>query len=111
MTEQEAIKVMKWYSEEEYGKGLVSESHSMAIQALEEIQQYRAIGTVEELQALKEKSVAKKPYIQQVKFDDYERDGLYCPTCNSFIGFTNECAIKYRTVKHCTWCGQLLDWE
>lgn len=32
-----------------------------AIQALEEIQQYRAIGAIEEFKALKEKSVAKKP--------------------------------------------------
>lgn len=35
MTERDAINVMKWYSEEEYGKGLVSESHRMAIKALE----------------------------------------------------------------------------
>ena len=66
---------------------------------------------MEELQALKEKSVAKKAYIQQVEFDDYERDAFYCPTCNSFIGFTNECAMTHHTVKHCTWCGQHLDWE
>ncbi|MDD6036442.1 MAG: hypothetical protein PUC30_09675, partial [Lachnospiraceae bacterium] len=42
MTEIEAIEEMSHYSEEEYGKGAVAESHKMAIIALEEIQQYRA---------------------------------------------------------------------
>ena len=42
-----------------YAQGTVGEQKevlAMAIQALEEIQQYRAIGTVEELKALKEKA-------------------------------------------------------
>ena len=33
----------------------------MSIQALEEVEQYRALGTVEELKEAREKQVAKKP--------------------------------------------------
>ncbi len=37
------------------------DEHWAVRNAIEEIQQYRAIGTVEEFKALKEKNVAKKP--------------------------------------------------
>lgn len=88
----------------------------MAIQALEEIQQYRAIGTVEELQALKEKSVAKKPLYRQgtrYKWIDTVREhGRYynvekysnrnaCPNCRKDVLET----------QYCEHCGQHLDWE
>lgn len=101
MTENEAIKVMESYSEEEYGKGLVAESHKMAIQALEEIQQYRAIGTVEEFKALKEKNEPKK-----VEYDIYgeEENYPYCE-CGSCLEF------QLVRAKHCPRCGQKLDWE
>lgn len=46
-----------------YAQGTVAEHKKaldMAIQALEEIQQYRAIGTVEEFKSLKKKNEPKK---------------------------------------------------
>lgn len=66
MTENEAIGQLKYMyktcmDEKCKHKGqcdLCCESKDMAIQALEEIQQYRAIGTIGEFEALKEKSVA-----------------------------------------------------
>lgn len=59
-----------------------------------EIQAYRAIGTVEELKALKEKSVAKK-----AGFDDEE--GMYfCPNCEKFIG---------EHQNYCWNCGQAFE--
>lgn len=65
MTENEAIKMLKKDScyecaqgtdspfNCEYGECRVAKATRMAIQALEEVQQYRAIGTVEELQDMK----------------------------------------------------------
>lgn len=54
MTLDEAINILQLaYSE-------LQSAVDEAIQALEEIQQYRAIGTIEEFKDLKEKSVAKK---------------------------------------------------
>ena len=59
MTEQKAIEFLKMYLDEELYLKKCVEAHSMAIQALEkqsmvneilnELKQYRAIGTVEEL--------------------------------------------------------------
>ena len=128
MTEQQAIKRLKsemeWESIE-----LNREAFSMGIKALEEIQQYRAIGTVEEiqqlikkevserrkleeyfmlgsveeLQALKEKSVAKKP-IERIR----NRIGYYyCPDCNEIVGRS----ISLINSKYCSYCGTKIDWE
>ena len=62
MTENEAIKAiendLEWHSKELKPK--YKEVLRFAIQALEEIQEYRAIGTVEEFKALKEKERADK---------------------------------------------------
>lgn len=59
MTENEAIEILT------EGKSWLSNDRNidafcMGIQALEEIQQYRAIGTVEEFKALKEKAEPEK---------------------------------------------------
>ena len=91
MTENEAINELKNYrtcSGTKFPKEI-----EVAIQALEEIQQYRAIGTVEEFKALKEKNDPKKI----VKCEnDYK-----CPICNHWVGF--RCG-------YCDGCGQALDW-
>lgn len=65
-------------------------------EALQEYRKFRAIGTVEELQALKEKSVAKKPRWYGHHF---------CPHCNSIV-YVNGGKDVY-----CSKCGQHLDWE
>lgn len=55
----------------------------VAIKTLEEVQQYHAIGTLEECRAAVEKQTAKKPCIQQE-----ERGYCFeCPSCDSFIGY------------------------
>lgn len=55
MTESEVIKFVKLFREEwdKNSKTRNAEALDVAIQALEEVQQYRAIGTPEELQDMK----------------------------------------------------------
>lgn len=65
--------------------------------ALEEIQQYRAIGTVKELRELKEKATAKKP----VREDRW--DIPLCPACGS--------AGLIEDYDYCSDCGQKIDHE
>lgn len=100
MTENEAINVLKMV--EAHGC-LVIEAKVMAIKALEEVQPYRAIGTVEEFKALKEKNVAKKVIAKK----DVDHTFYFCPKCkivvgNSFTGNISE---------YCRCCGQKLDWS
>ncbi len=64
--------------------------------ALEEIQQYRAIGTVEECREATEKQKAKRRNMESYcGFDSYE-----CPVCGADVNCGN---------KYCHRCGQKLE--
>ena len=70
----------------------------IAIKALEEVEQYRAIGTPEECRAAVEKQTAKKPI---------RNDKCTCPSC----GTHNEVIKKrrntvYSDIVYCWHCGQ-----
>ena len=95
MTENEAIKAiqndLEWHSKEL--KPTYKQCLRLAIQALEKVQQFEAIGTIEELKALKEKNTPKKVAYQV----EHEK----CPNCGSFHVFG----------KHCTECGQAVDYD
>lgn len=67
----------------------------------EEIQQYRAVGTVEECREATERQRAKKP----VK-DKYNHD--CCPNCG-WIVYQEEWGGRY--LPHCENCGQAIDWS
>lgn len=91
MTENEAIKNInalnavcwdKDFYDEEFAKAMAK-----AVKALHEIQQYRAIGTIEDFKALKEKAEPK------------EMDRYYCPICRHYFEDTD--AYNY-----CPVCGQ-----
>lgn len=113
MTEQEAIKKLKTdccyecsYGANspvdcKYGACGVATATRIAIDALEEVQKYRAIGTPEECRAAVEKQKAKKPI---------RNDKCTCPSC----GTHNEVFKKRRnTVAHdiiyCWHCGQAVE--
>lgn len=74
---------------------------------IEELQQYRAIGTVEECRAAVEKQTARRP--------DYEGDGYadghlvydtwICHCCGKHY------EVDYDNYNYCPDCGQKLDWS
>lgn len=84
---------------------------TMAIQALEEKQQYSEIGTIEEFKALKETSVAKK----QGNINDFDshlrlsKAGFLC--CSSTNKEIRYPLISLRDLDYCPRCGQKLDWQ
>ena len=137
MTENEKVK--KWFAtelsmrEEESLDAIDCEDiMDICVKALEEIQQYRAIGTVEdirfivenigsikllkeytaigtidEFKALKEKNEPKKA-IGKRKYDE-----AYCPACNEVISDGEFWALD-EYVHHCNYCGQAVkgvDWS
>lgn len=86
-------------------------SLGMAIEALEEIQQYRAIGTVEECMEAVAKQAAKKVcgIHKSEAPDDIETYGEetlfgYCPVCG-------ELQNTLWNSSNCGDCGQKLDWS
>lgn len=69
------------------------------IEVYEELQKYRAIGTIDEFKALKEKNEPKKA-IGKRKYDE-----AYCPACNEVISDGEFWALD-EYVHHCNYCGQ-----
>lgn len=109
MTENEAIKELETSIDlakmctQNYERKNEIQGYEMAINALEEVQQYRQIGTVEECREAVEKQTAKKvKSISPVKDgDSYVCLIGRCPCCGDIL--------EEDTV-YCD-CGQRLDWE
>ena len=82
-------------------------TYEVAITALKEIQQYRAIGTVEECREAVEKQKAEKiEYETNAVFNNgfgHYRMGK-CPICDSRYNSNDE-------INYCSKCGKKLDWS
>lgn len=99
MTENEAIEALRlintsrvhpFYSWEE-----MAEVRDIAISALEEIQQYRKIGTVEECREAVDKQKPKKPVLR----NDNGKLRKSCPVCGCFFSPLS---------RSCPKCGQAI---
>lgn len=107
MTENEAIEELQTSIElakmctQNYERKREIQGYEMAIKALEEIQQYRAIGTVEECREAIEKQKSKKP-TEQYRLGTSGRGGK-CPSCKHHLD-------RSVCVMYCD-CGQKLDWS
>lgn len=123
MTESEASTILKAEIVHHPECSIFAEALCVAIQALKKVQQYRAIGTPEELQDMKsnyfealsdwrqyrkigtleecqtamEKQIPKKPDFTE------DKEFALCPFCNG-KGLLNK-------QKYCDNCGQKLDWR
>lgn len=81
----------------------------VAIESMKKLQQYRAIGTVEECREARERQSVKKPI-------EYEDKYYACPVCSNVLMYKWEkypsqlkdkkCALPY-----CLSCGQAIDWS
>ena len=90
MTDQEAIKIIK-HKVGRFQNDTINDALDMAINALEEVQQYRSIGTLYECRLAVEKMKPKRP-INRCMFSE-------CPTCGN---------VEIKDCKHCPDCGQAL---
>lgn len=113
MTEQEAIGKIKDLSDRGYPT--LRTAKEIAIKALEEVQQYREIGTVEECREAVEKQKPQKPK-DSLKIDPViDENGAYvdadttvyllCPNCGEMVGIEDNCD------RFCHECGQAIDNE
>ena len=76
-----------------------------AIKALEEVEQYRAIGTPEECRAAVEKQKAKKPIIEYEQTHDCVTEIEWkCPVCGTNYIELAPCG------EWCRYCGTKFDW-
>ena len=111
-TPEEAIETIK-SNMPTSGYQMLRESLEMAITALKEIQQYRAIGTVEECREAVEKQKPKAPKDSLKIKPVIDENGAYvdadttvyllCPNCGEMVG------IDENVDKFCRECGQAID--
>ena len=75
---------------------------------VEELKQYRQIGTLEECRTAVEKQTARKGIREKIK-KGYNRGmhHYYCPVCYE----KGDLRKKYNVGLYCSDCGQKLDWE
>ena len=115
MTENEALELMKSLQiSKDCELVKTFDFKATVIKALENLQQYRAIGTIEEFNVLKEKSVAKKPiekvlpYSEEFGFNSEWK----CPTCGAYVGYFSEGMSEPEQMEYCNECGQHIakDW-
>lgn len=114
MTPEEAIEILgdfgkqvKAKADGAYQTNVGKMACDMAIEALEEAQKYREIGTVEECRKSVEKQKPKKIV--------YESDSVFsngfshyrmgkCPMCDKYYNSNDE-------VNYCSKCGQAIQWD
>lgn len=80
----------------------------LAVNALEKVQQYQAIGTVEECRIASEKQVAKR-----ITHDSTLLKCCTCPSCKNVLDkfeTFGDSRLRVR-FKFCHFCGQKLDWS
>lgn len=78
----------------EFGKAC-----DVAVKAMEEVQEYRKIGTLEECREAVEKTKAKKPKFYATNW--------YCPVCGNLVGNSGFHWLH----DFCEKCGNKIDWS
>lgn len=108
MTEQQAIYGLKLNDEQKKRMPYAASLYEVAINALEDVQQYRALGTVEELKEAKEKQTAKKPIEQHT--DEKVHYKCYCGYIFQTKYKDTALGVWGHKTKFCERCGQKVDW-
>ena len=114
MMENEAIKELETsinlakMCTQNYERKREIQGYEMAINALEEVQKYRAIGTPEECRAATEKQKAKKPHCEYDGYLDGHLvyDTWICPCCGKRYDVDEDGHYDF-----CKKCGQHIDWS
>ena len=94
MTVQEPIEYLKQHG------FIADEVKDMCIEALVQVEQYRALGTVKELKDALEKQIASK----WICYDISER--CVCPECEMEWDYMDNCVESF---KYCPNCGKRLE--
>ena len=111
MTVQEAIKNVTAYvyMECENMPQQVIRALDVLKDSAKECEQYRALGTVEELKEAREKQVAKKPIDNGMRSGIFATHKYYsCPRCGNAC--LQKMANERQNTNYCWDCGQALKW-
>lgn len=86
-----------------YGNTICADEHEQLAEWLEELKQYRTIGTVEECRAAMER---QNPIAAIAEKEDTGTTRYICSTCGMYMGWST----GMFPARYCWKCGQKLDW-
>lgn len=87
-----------------YGNTICANEHEQLAEWLEELKQYRAIGTVEECRAAMEKQKAKKPMHVTNSYFGYQKH-------KEHVGYCPDCGHQVEEPYGCPNCLRKIDWS
>jgi len=87
-----------------YGNTICANEHEQLAEWLEELKQYRTIGTVEECRAAMER---QNPIAAIAEKEDTGTTRYICPACGRYMGWSTGTL----PARYCWKCGQKLDWS
>lgn len=87
-----------------YGNTICADEHEQLAEWLEELKQYRTIGTVEECRAAMEKQKAKKPMHVTNSFFGYQKH-------KEHVGYCPDCGHQVEEPYGCPNCLRKIDWS
>ena len=113
---EEVIKWLKaWSATHQNENDNIREAVWSAIGFIRELEQYKALGTVEKLKNALEKQVAKKPIRKEMPYSEEVgfNDEWHCPTCGAYVGYFTEGMSEPEQMEYCNVCGQHIakDWS
>lgn len=86
-----------------HGNTICADEHEQLAEWLEELKQYRAIGTVEECRAAMEKQKAKKPMHVTNSYFGYQKH-------KEHVGYCPDCGHQVEEPYGCPNCLRKIDW-
>lgn len=86
-----------------YGNTICANEHEQLAEWLEELKQYRAIGTPEECRAAMEKQTAKKPMHVTNSYFGYQKH-------KEHVGYCPDCGHQVEEPYGCPNCLRKIDW-
>lgn len=87
-----------------YGNTICADEHEQLAEWLEELKQYRTIGTVEECRAAMEKWTAKKPMHVTNSYFGYQKH-------KEHVGYCPDCGHQVEEPYGCPNCLRKIDWS
>jgi rubredoxin len=108
MTDYEKAKVIPWLKNivaNKENSQVKRDKAETILEAYQELEQYRALGTVEELKEAREKQIPKTPNIEGDGYADghHVYDTWICPNCET------DYEIDYDDYDYCPKCGQAIN--
>jgi hypothetical protein len=87
-----------------HGNTICADEHEQLAEWLEELKQYRTIGTVEECRAAMEKQTAKKPMHVTNSYFGYQKH-------KEHVGYCPDCGHQVEEPYGCPNCLRKIDWS